>query len=346
MHKKIYCPAVLLLAVALTGCNRDGVKVYDVAKEQGHPSHGPHDGHDHSGHNHSVTLPAGWEAGPAGEMRVGSYIVRGENGKKAEVSIIPLPNRGGRELDNVNRWRSQVGLKGVTEEQLTKEAVTIEIERAPARFYEMAGPSVETDEPTRILGAIQDRGGTGWYFKIVGDDKLVAAQKPAFLKFLKEYHAPHGGPAPAGAQDPHAGLNMAAAAAGEPAAAPSGNWPAPASWKEQKPGMMQDAKFIAAGGKAIVTVSRAGGALAANIQRWQGQIGVSASTDAEAEKLATPIDVGGVASKIVDLAGASQRMVTVIVPKGEMSVFFKMMGDPAAVGAEKEAFIEFVRKVK
>ncbi len=345
MHKRTHLLTVLIAATALTGCDGGRIQVYDVAKEPSPHVHGPNDGHDHSTHSSPIPLPSGWEMAPAGEMRVGSYTVRGEGGKKAEVSIIPLPNRGGRELDNVNRWRSQVGLKGVTEEQMAKEAVTIEIERAPARLYEMAGPSVETDEPTRILGAIQDRGGTGWYFKIVGDDKLVAAQKPVFLKFLKEYRAPHGGPAPASAPDPHAGLDMAAAATPE-AGTPSGSWPAPASWKEQKPGMMQDAKFIAAGGKAVVTVSRAGGALTANIQRWQGQLGVSASTEAEAEKLAAPIDVSGVAGKIVDLSGASQRMITVIVPKGEMSVFFKLMGDPAAVGAEKDAFIEFVRNVK
>jgi hypothetical protein len=39
-------------------------------------------------------------------------------------------------------------------------------------------------------------------------------------------------------------------------------------------------------------------------------------------------------------------MIVIIVPKGDMSVFYKLMGESAAVAAEKDALIEFARKVK
>ncbi|HMJ91610.1 MAG TPA: hypothetical protein VK530_17440, partial [Candidatus Acidoferrum sp.] len=122
--------------------------------------------------------------------------------------------------------------------------------------------------------------------------------------------------------------------------------PAPPSWQQQTPGMMQDAKFAVGGGKAVVTVSEAGGAMVPNIQRWRGQLQMAQASDAEVEKAATPLDLKGVKATLVDLAGPTQRMIVIIVPKGDLSVFYKLMGESAAVAAEKDALIEFARKVK
>jgi hypothetical protein len=46
-------------------------------------------------------------------MRVASFRVTGKDGKQADVSVIPLPGLAGSDLDNVNRWRGQVGLPSV-----------------------------------------------------------------------------------------------------------------------------------------------------------------------------------------------------------------------------------------
>ena len=54
------------------------------------------------------------------EMRAASFRVAGKDGKQADVSVIPLPDPAGSDLDNVNRWRGQVGLPGVSEEELAK----------------------------------------------------------------------------------------------------------------------------------------------------------------------------------------------------------------------------------
>ena len=45
----------------------------------------------------------------------------------ADVSVIPLPGMAGRDIDNVNRWRGQVGLAPVSEGELGKLAETVQV---------------------------------------------------------------------------------------------------------------------------------------------------------------------------------------------------------------------------
>ncbi len=52
-------------------------------------------------------------------MRVASFEVS-ENGKTADVSVIPLGGMAGGDLANVNRWRGQVGLPPLAERRSAK----------------------------------------------------------------------------------------------------------------------------------------------------------------------------------------------------------------------------------
>ena len=125
-------------------------------------------------------------------MRAASFRVAGKDGKQADVSVVPLPGLAGSDLDNVNRWRGQVGLPGVSEAELAKLAQPVEIAGQPAKLYEQAGANAGSGEKSRILAAITRRDGVAWFFKMTGDDGLVAEQKPAFIEFLKSVSF-HGG---------------------------------------------------------------------------------------------------------------------------------------------------------
>ncbi len=131
------------------------------------------------------TLPAGWTETKAGEFRLASFNIRGDNGTQADLGIFPLPGLAGGDVANVNRWRSQLGLEEVNQEQLRSLAQTIEVAGQPADLYDFSGEAVGSGDPTRILGAIQHRDGTAWFYKLTGDEELVAEQKPAFIAFLK-----------------------------------------------------------------------------------------------------------------------------------------------------------------
>jgi hypothetical protein len=131
------------------------------------------------------TVPAGWEEVPPGEMRLGSFKIKGADGKQADVSIIPLPGMAGSDLENVNRWRSQVGLTTAKEAELARLAEKVQISGEAAQLYDLAGQPPGSKIHARILAAIQRRQGVVFFYKMTGEDKLVAAQKPAFVAFLK-----------------------------------------------------------------------------------------------------------------------------------------------------------------
>jgi hypothetical protein len=113
---------------------------------------------------------------PPGEIRLGDFRVHGADGARAEITIVPLPGLAGREVDNVNRWRGQVGLGPITEEQLVAQSEPVEISDRSSCLYDMAGASADGAE-TRILAVIRRRGETAWFFKMIGDDALVQSGK-------------------------------------------------------------------------------------------------------------------------------------------------------------------------
>ncbi len=231
------------MVAALVGCDRGQVQEYRVSKEQtpaqakgqlaalppGHP--------DTSGAAAPALqykLPTGWREAPLGVMRAASFRIAGKDGKEADVSVIPLGPEGS-DLNNVNRWRGQVGLPGVSDAELAKLAQTVEIAGQSASLYDLAGTTPGSGDKSRILAAITRRDGTAWFFKMTGDDALVAGQKPAFVDFLKSVTFMTG---MAQAQLPPShppidGMKMmgqtgTAASSGQP----KPNWEVPSGWKE------------------------------------------------------------------------------------------------------------------
>jgi hypothetical protein len=294
-------------------------------------------------------------------MRAVSFRVPGKDGKQADVSVIPLPGLAGSDLDNVNRWRGQVGLPSVSEAELTKLALPVEIAGQSANLYEQAGSNAGSGEKSRILAAITRRDGTAWFFKMTGDDGLVAEQKPAFIEFLKSVSFPA---AATQAQLPPShppidGGNMMA----QPATAPSSgqpkpNWEVPSGWKEVPGGQFLVAKFTltgAANAQANVNVSMSpgeGGGMIANFNRWRGQLGLPPVAEADLAKDIQPLDLPGGKASVADITGQDAksgqkvRLLAVVIPRAGETWFYKLMGNAEVVRQEKDAFMKFVQSVK
>ena len=305
--------------------------------------------------------PAGWQEIPPGTMRVASFKVAGADGKQADVSVIPLPGGAGGDFSNVNRWRGQVGLAPVDEAELVKLAQPVEVAGQPAALYEQPGDSV------RILAVIQHREGTAWFFKMTGDSQLVAQSKPAFVDFLKSVQFIDGVTLPA--QPPVAAGELPAGhpdlAGPQPATAPAMlsnegklNWTVPAGWQEVSGGQFLIAKFLIAGAdnaQAAVNVSSSagnGGGLAANVNRWRKQLGLSELSGDELAKSVQSITTAAGPATLVEMAGTDARtsqpaaLVGIMVLRPEQAWFFKLMGAPFVVNAQKDTLVEFVRGVK
>jgi hypothetical protein len=192
---------VFVLAAILSGCGRDDVRVYSIPKETAAPAVQSDAGALPPGHpalpatasapstaepQLQWQLPPGWEQVPPGQMRAASFRVKGPDGNQADVGVFSLPGRAGSDLDNVNRWRGQIGLPPVSETDLAGLGQAVEMSAGQvARLFDQAGQIPGSNSNTRMLAAILRRDDSAWFFKMTGDDALVAGQKEAFIGFLK-----------------------------------------------------------------------------------------------------------------------------------------------------------------
>ena len=374
---------VLPFLLLAAGCHRDDVKVYRIAKDQdqssqqtapalptdspnpklppGHPDISSVPGAPASAAaapQLTWKTPAGWTEVPPSEMRVGSFKVAGADGKLADVSIVPLPGMAGTDAANVNRWRGQVGQPVLTDDELQAAAENVEAGGQPAQLYDIAGTNPTGGSAERILGVIQHRDSMAWFYKMTGDADLVEQQKPAFIEFLKSlnFGAASQTPAEMPAANPAASGDMGGLLSA-PAPAAGGNkpnWQVPAGWQEVAGGQFLVAKFTLTGdggATAAVNVSSSpgdGGGLAANVNRWRGQLGLSPSPD----NLATPVDITGGNASLVDFSGTDARtgqparLVGIVVSLPDQTWFYKLMGDAKVVESQKDAFTQFVQSAK
>jgi hypothetical protein len=151
-----------------------------------------------------------------------------------------------------------------------------------------------------------------------------------------------------------------AAPAQAPASTTNPTWTVPPGWKKLPAQQMRFASFevSADAPEVVATVVPLGaqaGTLAANVVRWQGQIGMPATPEDEIEKLVTHADVNGLHVDRVDLTGPEvspgaekprQRILAAVMPAAGRTWFFKLMGRADVVAAQKANFDAFVGSVK
>ncbi len=365
--------AAALALLALAGCDRDKIQTYKVDSTNAVAVAPPSGGMpgtmpdslpapDNSGlPKLKYTLPEGWQGKPLTQWRVASFTVS-ENGKSADISVVPLGGMAGGDLANVNRWRRDVGQSQLaTDEEMKKLAEPVTIAGQPADLYDLSGTSPGSGDEERIVAAILHNEDTAWFFKMTGAADLVKKNKPAFVAFLQSVAFAKSSapslPPPAEASQLPAG-HPAIPGAPIAAAAPSGNptWTVPSDWKSGEPSQFVLAKFDIqnASGTAAATVSQLdgdGGGLLANVNRWRGQLGQQAIFADDAAKLPA-IDAGGIRATVADFNGTDARtgkparLVGVVLPRNGQTWFYKLMGDPDVVAAQKDAFIKFVQSAK
>jgi hypothetical protein len=136
-------------------------------------------------------LPAGWKEQAPTSMRVATFAVTGENGAKADVSVVKLGGMAGGLLANVNRWRAQMGLEPVDQAGLDKLISSRDVKGTKITVVDMAGRSVESGNPARLVAVIVPRSGVTWFYKMLGQDQLVSQQKAAFIQFVESARYPN-----------------------------------------------------------------------------------------------------------------------------------------------------------
>lgn len=346
------------ILVLAAGCDRDPVRTYRVPKEEVPTTaaipdpHGSGAGGMMMGGGAATspaqqvtwTLPEGWEELEPNQFRVGNFRIPETDGPGAEVTIIPLGGMAGTDLANVNRWRGQVGLPPVLQDDLAGLAQELSIGGEKGVMFDLGGGQPADGKPLRMLAAILRRGGTSWFIKALGPDALVAGQRDAFVKFLAGLNFD----APATSADPAA----AAPAPSSPGDVPSG-WKVPEGWVTQPAGSMQMAKFAipADGGKSaevsVATLGGDGGGLLANVNRWRRQLGMDpVDADGLADCVA-PITGGPAGAQLVSLEpdDGARAMTAAVVSAGGQTWYIKLVGDAPVVSRENNNLIAFVKGI-
>ena len=308
------------------------------------------------------TVPAGWEEKPASGMRVASYGVKRPDGRSADISVVAMGGGAGGELENVNRWRDQIGLEPATEADLAGLRSIIPAGNRQVVVYELDGKKAVLDGKyaARTLAAILPAGEMTVFFKITGENALVAEQKPQFLAWLKSVDTGGGSaePAPEASSAASAAPAAPAGSAGLSSSSAGGgtdglpNWQVPSGWKAAGPKPMRLASFDIpdAAGNGDVSISKLngdGGGLLANVNRWRGQVGlVPLETSALAANSTALTTAGGDSGTWVELKGADKTILGAIVARDGVSWFFKMTAPSTVAVQNREAFEKFVRSVR
>lgn len=326
------------LGLTLTASAADDVQSYSIPK--GHPPISGAPGFEVNAAPIHWTTPAGWKELPATSIRIGNFLIAGDNNKKAEVAVTSFPGHVGTELDNVNRWRREIGLGPLGESSISFQKVTVDGKEG--KLYDLSGKLGST-----VVVSLP-QGESTWFFKLRGDKQIVDVAKLAFLEFLKSIR--FTGAAPSVAAGSHGSFtppveNLSA----QP------KWSPPATWSATEPGPMVVKSFSVAGGAgktARIAISvfpgDVGGALA-NVNRWRAQMGLTPISKGELSHETKSVPVQGGGAVLVDLSnsdpepGQPSRMVAAIVPRNGSTWFYKMVGDDTVVSREKDGFVKFVQ---
>ena len=362
-------PLGVVALLVCAGCNRDDdakITVYRIPKEPPPAAVAPAAAAVPSTAVHWTT-PTTWEEQPASGFRKGSFLVRGPEGKTADVSVISFPEAAGGLLANVNRWRDQLKLAPITD--AAQAGAPISVAGRPMFFVTMVSeqPLAPDGSKSRILGGVFPLEGETWFFKMIGSDALVESQRETFKEFLASVHPAEGTaagmPAPTG-QPMSANAGGSANAPTPPPIEPAQGAPLqytlPAGWEEKPLSPMRQASFKAASpnGKevdvSVVSLPGIAGGDLANVNRWRGQVQLPPIDEDMLAKSAEHVRTDGHDYLVVDLVSTApidgtlgkQRIMAAILDENGRSWFIKMTGEDAAIVAQKSAFTDFLRGLK
>jgi hypothetical protein len=143
------------------------------------------------------TVAPSWKSIPAQGMRKAEFIV-GDGAQPAHVTMFEFPANAGPmisdPLNNINRWRGEIGLSPLTKENLTGATQAIDVDGKPAIYAPMVPDASKPDESKAneaTLAAIVKNDDQVWFVKMRGERELVKKHEDEFKSFLKSLKFSH-----------------------------------------------------------------------------------------------------------------------------------------------------------
>ncbi|MBI1349253.1 hypothetical protein GC163_23535 [bacterium] len=260
-------------------------------------------------------LPEGWQQQPGSGMRFATMQVGTD--PALELSVIALPGGGpdlaDQILSNVNRWRGQLSLPPVDEDQLKADAQEVTTaDGTKATFVDYAGKTQDSQMADNMMSAPFARGMGG-----------LGMGAPATV--------PEAGNTGVKAEPPEewrtgrvGGMRKAAYEYSE------GN---------------QSVEIT------IIDLAAEAGERLPNVNRWRGQVGLEPVTADELAASMKSLDMGPLKGDYVELIGdvkaeRPQTIMGVIVEHADKAWFIKLQGDSALALSQKANFEAFAKSVR
>jgi hypothetical protein len=130
----------------------------------------------------TFTAPEGWQPSTLSQLRKAAFLVQ-DGSQQVEITIIDLAAQAGSLLPNINRWRGQVGLAEVDQQQMESELEKVTVGDVEGVYVRLQAPEGAEKQQT-ILGVIAVRGARSWFVKLNGDSQLADRETENFKQFV------------------------------------------------------------------------------------------------------------------------------------------------------------------
>ena len=134
--------------------------------------------------------PANWSETERAQFSLINFEAQHGDGT-AVISVTKLENNADL-LDNVNRWRGQLGLGKIDQAKLTETTQPFDVDGNPGTYVELSG--ARDSRPATTLGVIHSLSYRSlpetWFYKITGDTDAVMKEKAAFEDYIRSARYP------------------------------------------------------------------------------------------------------------------------------------------------------------
>ena len=130
-------------------------------------------------------VPPQWVETPPRAMVFKGFEVAGDKGAKAEITVSFFQGTVGGLLANINRWRGQISQPQIDDSQLDGVTEPVATLGGSGTMVDFTGADAKTSQPARLVGVIVPHGENTWFYKLMGDAKVVKGQKDSFVQFVK-----------------------------------------------------------------------------------------------------------------------------------------------------------------
>lgn len=127
------------------------------------------------------TVPEGWKEAPGNEFSLAAFAV--SDGKMSVKTTVS--RAGGDLLQNLNRWRGQLGLDPWSSDEMKMSAKVLSVDGSDGTLVDLVGTDAKSNKPSCTIGVIVPRGDSAWFFKLTGDVELAQREKANFEAFVQ-----------------------------------------------------------------------------------------------------------------------------------------------------------------